>query len=232
MTQSLELHHFDPKAKTYLVTDASHLHGLGFLLMQSSEGPTKPDRIIQCGSRVLTLCESNYATIELEMLAVQWGMEKCQFYLKGMENFTVATDHHPLIGIFRKSISDLTNPRLARMRERMMEFSFEITWLEGKKNIIADVFSRNPSESTCTKEYCIKQYLLSPSNIAKEIVETANNDPDYIKIKKAISTNMKLSDLWPDHPARQLRNVWHEASIMDDGLICISSHCIYSISYT
>ena len=57
LTDSLSLQIFDPAIPTYLVTDASRLHGLGFALIQSHEGPKKPERLIQCGSRCLSPCE-------------------------------------------------------------------------------------------------------------------------------------------------------------------------------
>ena len=97
----LKLHHFDANIPTYLVTDASRLNGLGFVLIQSREGPTKPEKIIQCGSRCISSCEKNYATIELECLAMAWALKKCDFYLRGMPSFSIVTDHRPLVGIFK-----------------------------------------------------------------------------------------------------------------------------------
>ena len=66
LSKSLSLQHFNPNLKTFLVTDASKLNGLGYVLMQSQSSPTKPNAIIQGGSRVLNAHERNYATIELE----------------------------------------------------------------------------------------------------------------------------------------------------------------------
>ena len=42
LTDQLLLHHFDPELKTHLVTDASRLNGLGFVLLQSKTGLTNP----------------------------------------------------------------------------------------------------------------------------------------------------------------------------------------------
>ena len=76
-----------PKLNTYLVTDASKLNGLGYALIQSSTSPTKPESIIQCGSRVLTSHECNYATVEFECLAMAWAVTKCDFFLRGCLHF-------------------------------------------------------------------------------------------------------------------------------------------------
>ena len=50
LAKNLALHLFDPTMPTYLVTDASRLHGLGFALVQSRNGVKNPERLIQCGS--------------------------------------------------------------------------------------------------------------------------------------------------------------------------------------
>ena len=52
--------------------------------------------------------------------------------------FDVLTDHRPLVGIFRKQLSMLENNRLMRMREKIIEFTFEVKWVEGKTHYIAD----------------------------------------------------------------------------------------------
>ena len=215
LTNGLKLHHFDPSSNTYLLTDASWLNSLCIKC------------IIQCGSRALSSCESKYATIELEMLAVVWALDKCQFYLKGMPNFTVAMDHHPLFGIFQKAIPDLMNLQLARLCERVMEYSFNITWLEGKRNVLADMFSRNPIDPAPSNPYHIKRFLVSSSSIASDICKAMDADADYSLIKKAISSGSRLSTLQPFHPGRQLRNVWDDLSIMEDGLICVDGCSVF-----
>ena len=50
LTKNLELHLFDPEMPTFLTTDASQLHSLGFALVQSHKGVNEPERLIQCGS--------------------------------------------------------------------------------------------------------------------------------------------------------------------------------------
>ena len=92
LAKNLALHHFDPSIPTSLITDAS-IAGLGFALIQT---PTSGNpRIIQCGSRTLIPAEKNYATIELEALAIAWAILKCSFFLKGIPHFSVITDHRP-----------------------------------------------------------------------------------------------------------------------------------------
>ena len=74
-------------------------------------------------------------------MAIQWAIKKCEFYLRG---FDVLTDHRPLVGIFRKQLSMLENNRLMRMLEKIIEFTFEVKWVEGKTHYIADALSKAP----------------------------------------------------------------------------------------
>ena len=106
-----------------MLTDASRLHRLGFALMQCKEGE---HFLIQCGSCSLTPTQQRYVTVELECMAIQWAIKKSEFYLRGLPNFEVLTDHRPLVGVFRKQLSLLENARLMQMREKTQEFTFEV----------------------------------------------------------------------------------------------------------
>ena len=79
--------------------------------------------------------QQRYAIIELECMATQWAIKKYEFYLRGLPTFDVLTDHRPLVGIFRKQLSQLENNRLMRMREKIIEFTFEVRWVEGKHTL-------------------------------------------------------------------------------------------------
>ena len=88
--------------------------------------------------------QQRYATIELECLAIKWAVNKCDFYLRGLPEFTVLTDHRPIVGIFRKQLHELENAQLMRMREQLTNFSFQVKWVKGKTYMIADALSRTP----------------------------------------------------------------------------------------
>ena len=116
------------------------------MLLQSKVGPTKLERIIQSGLCCLNSAEKNYATIELESLAMAWVLHKCDYFLHGMDSFSIITDHRPLVGIFKKPLCDVSNLRIVRIREKMLPFNFNVIWLEGKFNPVVDALSRNPVE--------------------------------------------------------------------------------------
>ena len=54
------------------------------------------------------------------------------------------TDHRPLLGTFTKPLEDIKNARLLRLRERTVDFMFDVVWRPGKEHLIADALSRAP----------------------------------------------------------------------------------------
>ena len=107
-------------------------------------------QLITCGSCSLYDTQNRYATIELECLAIQYGISKCHFYLQGhfylegLPNFDIITDHKPLLGIFEKYIFKVDNPRLRQLREKMQAFNFQVKWVPGKLHLIDDALSCAP----------------------------------------------------------------------------------------
>ena len=66
---------------------------------------------IAFASRALTDCETRYAQIEKEMLAIVFACEKFAHYIYNGQLVTVQSDHKPLESLFKKSIA-VTIPRL------------------------------------------------------------------------------------------------------------------------
>ena len=71
------------------------------------------------------------------------SISRCSFfYLKGAPSFNLVTDHKPLEGFFKKELFDIGNQRLQRIREKLMEYNFTVTWVPGKSHLIADALFR------------------------------------------------------------------------------------------
>ena len=139
------LDYYNPTRRTVLETDASRLGGLGFCLRQQDEQGRW--RLIQCGSRFLSDTETRYAVIELELLALVWACKKADVYLKGMQSFEVLLDNRPLIPVLNsKTLAEIENPRLQRLREKLIPYNFVTSWIQGKLHSIPDALSRAPVE--------------------------------------------------------------------------------------
>ena len=90
------------------------------------------------------LAESYYAVIEL-MLAVCWAIQKCKLFETGLQHFSIIMDHNPLVPISNSyRLDEIENPRLQRLKTRMMSYNCTATWLKGSKNETPDALSRNP----------------------------------------------------------------------------------------
>jgi hypothetical protein len=139
LTSPSSLVPFDPSRETRLSTDASRLNGLGFTLEQLVDDHW---RLVTAGSRFISETESRYAMIELEALAVYWAMNKNKLYLLGLPSFELRIDHMPLIPILNKmSVYDIQNPRLQRLKAKLLPYSFKAVWVKGKEHFAADALS-------------------------------------------------------------------------------------------
>ena len=234
LTASPLLSFFDMTKPTRLSTDASR-QGLGFVLQQlTGEEWT----LVQAGSQFLSDTETRYAVIELEMLAVCWAITKCRLFLAGLQHFHVATDHNPLIPILNTCrLDEVENPRLQRLKSRLMGYNFTAQWTKGSSHSAPDALSRNPVSNPCNEdslaEYDSQQNpeasmadirAISASSEPlvntrlQDLQEKAANDPEYQQLRGIILNG------FPDHrqqlpeSCRRFWNVREHLSI-DDGLI-------------
>ena len=228
LVQPPVLSFFDPKRRTVLETDAARLKGLGFCLRQQDE--TGDWHLIQCGSRFLTDTETRYAVIEVEMLAIVWAMKKCAIYLQGMQKFEVATDHRPLVPIFNdRSLQDIANPRLQRLRECLTPFNFVVVWRQGKLNAISDALSRHPVEKPTSEDEAAGKLISNQlsSMIIRAITSTEEDgtpaspfeDAALSAVRAASERDSEMSALreavmsgFPDHKSEvvpHLRQYWN-----------------------
>ena len=143
LTTPPQLSFFDINKPTRLCTDASR-QGLGFVLQQQT---AEQWTLIQAGSRFLSDAETRYAVIEFEMLAVSWAIGKCRLFLAGLQHFQIITDHNPLISILNtRRLDEIENPRLQRLKARIMGYHFTVQCTKGCKHHAPDALSRHPSD--------------------------------------------------------------------------------------
>ena len=55
---------------------------------------------------------------------MHFAVTKSSIYIKGADTFTVATDHRPLEGIFKKDLFEILNPRVQTKNEKLEDSAF------------------------------------------------------------------------------------------------------------
>ena len=112
ITSDKVLTHYNPDLPLRLASDASP-YGIGAVLShRMTDGSERP---IAFASSSLNKAERNYAQIDIEGLSLVWGVKTFNQYLYG-KNFTLITDHQPLVAIFNpsKSVPAMMTARLQR----------------------------------------------------------------------------------------------------------------------
>ena len=229
---------YDPSRPTSIETDASRLKGLGFVLYQQQ--PDGSRRVIQAGSRFLTECETRYAVIELELLAVAWTVKKCRLFLSGLQ-YQIVTDHRPLIAILNsKSLDEIENPRLQRLRLRVGEVgSFTATWRPGSMHKVADALSRAPAQdpqrgddigedsSMPTVSSIVRMELQATKTDVRleEVRRAAADDPEMQVLLTTVQQGFPLAKSITPEPVRKYWPV-HDQLSVDDGLVVCGSRIV------
>lgn len=97
------------------------------------------------GSRFLSDTETRYAAIEGEALAIVYGLEQTRYFKQGCDDLQIVTDHKPLVKLFSdRTLDAITNIRLFHLKERTLQWRFNISYSPGKTNFAADATSRHP----------------------------------------------------------------------------------------
>nr|GEX85096.1 reverse transcriptase domain-containing protein [Tanacetum cinerariifolium] len=131
------------KAKVDVIAKLPHPTTVkGAVLGQRHEKHFRP---IHYASKTMTDAETNYTTMEKEMLAVVYAFEKFWSYLI-INKSIVHTDHSALKYLFAKKDA---KERLLRWVLLLQEFDFKVLDTKGAENITADHLSRleNPYEN-------------------------------------------------------------------------------------
>ena len=89
-------------------------------------------------SRELLKREQAHSTEEKECLAVVWTVRQLYKYIYGRE-FTLQTDHLPLVCIGQKKVA---NERIMRWALMLQEQKMNIEAIRGVDNVVADFLSR------------------------------------------------------------------------------------------
>ncbi|UYV63017.1 K02A2.6-like [Cordylochernes scorpioides] len=222
---------FSPGQPLRLETDAAQTQGLGYALYQQQ--PDSQWRLLQVGSRNMTPAESRYSATEIELLAVVWAAKKCKLFLMG-SHFELIVDHRPLIPILNsKTLDEIENPRLLRLKEKLTPYLITAVWRPGKKHTVVDVLSRHPSpvpDVYDTDDHpdsdpapLIAAAVVDPvdgsrvmeDSLIRQIRAAAEHDGEYKRIRNIIPQKIqRKEDL--DEDLRPYWRVLHQLSVREE----------------
>ena len=102
--------------------------------------------LVVAGSRYLKDVETRYAMVELEALAIHYGIKQCHLYLSGLPHFDVVTDHQPLKSIFnKKDLFEIDNDKLLKIKQELQsKYVFTVEYRKGAHHGVPDALSRSP----------------------------------------------------------------------------------------
>lgn len=170
------LNYPSPAAPMALTTDASDV-AIGASLEQLVNNAWQP---IGFFSRKLSDTERRYSTYDRELLGVFAAVKHFQHYLE-CRQFTIHTDHKPLIYAFRQR-ADKASDRQLRQLQFISQFTTDIQHVKGEDNIVADALSRVEAISMPT--------VLS----ARAIAEAQQDDSELAELI-AQPTSLKLQQI-------------------------------------
>lgn len=125
-----------PELPLTLCTDASEI-SIGAVLQQFEGGSWKP---IAFYSKKLSNAQRVYSTYDRELLGIYLSVKQLKHFLEGRE-FTVRTDHKPLIYAFKQK-NEKASPRQQRHLQYISQFTTAIEHIKGSENVVADTLSR------------------------------------------------------------------------------------------
>lgn len=132
-----KLYFMDDTSPIFLDTDASD-YGIGAHLYQMVLDGGNPEGLrhsIAFMSKSLTGSQKNWSTIEKECFAIYSALREWEYLLRD-RFFTIRTDHKNL-----RYLNENT-PKVVRWKLAVQEFNFQVEYVEGPKNVVADAFSR------------------------------------------------------------------------------------------
>jgi transposase InsO family protein len=137
LTSAEILAHPDPSRQYILNTDASGFAIAAVLSQQQADGSIRP---VAYYSKKMNSAEKNYGVTEQELLAIVEAVRHWRCYLEGNPYPTkVLTDHRGLQWLNSKA--ELSG-RQARWVESLSDIEYELSYIPGLQNAVADALSR------------------------------------------------------------------------------------------
>uniref|UniRef100_A0AAV2LVS7 ribonuclease H n=2 Tax=Knipowitschia caucasica TaxID=637954 RepID=A0AAV2LVS7_KNICA len=199
VTSETVLTHYDPSLPVKLACDASP-YGIGAVMSHVMRDGT--ERPIAFASRSLSSAEKNYSQIDKEALGLVWGVKRFNQYLYGRE-FTLVTDHQPLVSIFNphKAIPMTAAARMQRWALFLGGHRYKIEFKSTLNHANADGLSRLPLDTATgtkgDKESVAMFTLMQIESLpvtAEMIERETRKDATLSQVYKATQTGWAASE--------------------------------------
>lgn len=191
------LAHYDPDLPVILCCDASP-SALGAVLQHVY--PDGSERPILYVHKKLDQHQVNYSQLDKEALAIKWAVERLHHYLIGRE-WTLYTDHRPLVHIFgkqRSKLPPLCATRLLHYALFLQNFQFTIKYRCSAEHGNADYMSRLPTHSRelgvpDTVELFEVKHMSALPKSPKEIAAETLRDPELRELLDKLRRGESIS---------------------------------------
>ncbi|MDR3548743.1 MAG: reverse transcriptase, partial [Candidatus Pacebacteria bacterium] len=172
----------DPKLPFVVHTDASGF-AVGAVLQQDQGHGLQPVAYL---SKKMLDAETRYPVHEQELLAIIHALRTWRHHLSGCK-FKVMTDHKSL-QFFQTQ--PMLSGRQSRWKDILANFDFDIEYIEGKTNVVADGLSRRPDHLglVSTRSQLLQLSIFQPrpphrisaaTTLLADIHEAYRADPVY-----------------------------------------------------
>ncbi|SGZ32086.1 BQ5605_C043g12069 [Microbotryum silenes-dioicae] len=158
-------------APFWVMTDASN-HGIGGVLLQGQEW--KVARPIAYWSRQYIPAEHNYPTHEQELLAIVEALKEWRIDLLG-GHFHILTDHSTLEHF--QTQRTVLSCRQARWLDTLAKFDYDLRYLPGEDNIVADTMSRYSFTDPLPTLVAAVSHVKLSDAVKQQILNAYETDP-------------------------------------------------------
>ena len=161
--------------KPFVVVSDASTTAVGACLMQEHNGKLMP---VYYFSRSLRGAELNYSAQHLEGFGVILAVQKWRHFLWGAPfSVRILSDHRSLQHL--RTQRDLQG-RLARWQEILSEFDYQIEYVPGRSNVLADALSRYPTAPETSRVLRYLSEEVTPSyangNIGQRVTLVSSAD--------------------------------------------------------
>ena len=136
---------FKPNANPLIITTDASSVAAGAVLSQVHNGD---EQVLAYASSSFNAAERNYSATERELAAIRWAVKHFYPFVYGRQ-YIIRTDHKPLIYLSNMKNID---SKLMRTLQDLNVGQYQIEYIPGNTNVVADALSRTIDFTDCTDE--------------------------------------------------------------------------------